>query len=306
MVTNPHPNYERHAADWHEWSTDTSERQNDGTLLGKPQRLFVRVGDIGLIELVEAQVTSDKPEGRELDGKGEHLLMLNDDLAEWLIGALGKALTTRRSDAVTESTAPERKGNWMQTVGGRAFYPLDPRAEEVDIDDIAHALSFTCRFGGHCQSFYSVAEHCVRVSEGIEQAGGTREESFAGLLHDAAEAYIGDMVWPLKRANELAGYKEIEHRVERAIAKRFGLPFELPPIVKYFDLVLLSTEKRDLMTDGQGRQDGSRRERLDALEKLGAWHSDDCAALPGRIEPMPPRLARARFLERFTLLGGDL
>lgn len=190
----------------------------------------------------------------------------------------------------------------MQTIGGRAFYPLAPYPEDVDIEDIAHALSFVCRFGGHCTSFYSVAEHCVRVSRAIEDAGGTIEESFAGLMHDAAEAYVGDMVWPLKQAKEAAGYKEIERRVERAIAKRFALPFELPPIVKQFDLVLLSTEKRDLMRDGRGRQDGSKREAQASSEKLGSWHSDSFEALPDTIVPLTAELARAAFLVRFTAL----
>lgn len=195
-----------------------------------------------------------------------------------------------------------RRGNWMQTIGGRAFYPLDPRPEDIDIEDIAHALSFVCRFGGHCTSFYSVAEHCVRVSDAIEAAVGTREEVFAGLMHDAAEAYIGDMVWPLKQATEIRGYKAIERLVEVAIFWKFGLPLELPPIVKRFDLILLSTEKRDLMRDGRGREDGSKREATAASERLGDWHSDSFAALPERIETLPPVIARLMFLERFAKL----
>lgn len=195
----------------------------------------------------------------------------------------------------------ERIGNWMQTIGGRAFYPLDPHTEDVDIGDIAHALSFICRFGGHCTQFYSVAEHCVRVSRAIEDAGGTAEESFAGLMHDAAEAYVGAMVWPLKQATEAAGYKRIEHLVERAIAKRFSLPFDMPPIVKRFDLVLLSTEKRDLMNDGRGREDGSKREVAASAERLGSWHSDSFVALPEQIVPLTAESARVAFLERFIV-----
>lgn len=195
----------------------------------------------------------------------------------------------------------ERIGNWMQTISGRAFYPLDPWPEDVDIGDIAHALSLVCRFGGHCSKFYSVAEHSVRVCEAIEGASGTEGEAFCGLMHDAAEAYVGDVIWPLKQslAGESNGYKQIERRVERAIAKRFHLPFEMPPIVKRFDLVLLSTEKRDLMNPGRGREDGSAREALASAEKLGAWHSDSFPALPGTIVPMTSDEACGAFLAKF-------
>lgn len=193
----------------------------------------------------------------------------------------------------------DRKGNWMQTIGGRAFYPLDPRPEDVAIYDIAHALSHVCRFGGHCREFYSVAEHSVRVAMAIREAGGSRAEQFEGLMHDAAEAYVGDMVWPLKQAGELAEYKRIERLVEDAIATRYGLPGEQSPIVKRFDLVLLSTEKRDLMSDGVGREDGSRREGAAAKEK----HSDTFEPLPERIEPWSPRDARSVFLDHFRHLA---
>lgn len=196
----------------------------------------------------------------------------------------------------------ERIGNWMQTIGGRAFWPLDPRPQDCDINDIAHALAFVCRFGGHCSKFYSVAEHCVRVSCAIEEAGGARAEQFAGLMHDAAEAYVGDMVWPLKKAPECSGYKVVERVVERAIAARFGLPSEMPAIVKRFDLVLLSTEKRDLMMAGPGREDGAKREALDSTARLGAWHSDEFAPLPERINPWTPDRARSQFLARFERL----
>ena len=197
----------------------------------------------------------------------------------------------------------ERRGNWMQTAGGRAFFPLDPRPEDVHIEDIAHALSFVCRFGGHCSKFYSVAEHCVRVSLAVAAAGGSRAEALAALLHDAAEAYVGDMVWPLKQAAALAEYKAIEHGVERAIAARFGVAFEWP-IIKRFDLVLLSTEKRDLMGNDHGRRGNSPREVEAAKDRLGGWHSDAFEPLTVRIDPWFPAVARAYFLTRFDNLGG--
>ena len=78
-----------------------------------------------------------------------------------------------------------RRGGWIQTYTGRQFWPLDPRIEDIDIHDIAHALSHQCRYSGHCLRFYSVAEHSVLLSHHV--AG---EHMLWALLHDAWEAYL--------------------------------------------------------------------------------------------------------------------
>jgi len=187
----------------------------------------------------------------------------------------------------------------MQTIGGKQFFPLDPRPEDIDVRDIAHALSHICRFGGHCHTFYSVGEHSVRVALAILEAGGSYAEQLEGLLHDAAEAYVGAMVWPLKRSGEVTGYREIEHRIEEVIAEKFGLPLKRSPIVKRFDLVLLSTEKRDLMNEGPGREDGAHREAASARGELGKWQTDEFAPLRDRIEPWSSARTRDMFLEYF-------
>lgn len=134
-----------------------------------------------------------------------------------------------------------RAGDWTQMHSGIAFWPLDPRADEVRIEDIAHSLSLLCRFGGHCSRFYSVAEHSVYVSWLV-----SREAALWGLLHDAAEAYVCDLPRPLKRM--LPGYSVIEGRVQAAIAEHFGLPPEMPAEVKKADEALLLTEARELMS----------------------------------------------------------
>src|SRR5690242_11754504 len=93
------------------------------------------------------------------------------------------------------SSRQPRRGDWMQTYTGRRFWPLDPRVDDIDIGDIAHHLSLVCRFAGACREFYSVAQHCVGVSYVCDP-----KDALWGLLHDAAEAYVGDMVRPLKRS----------------------------------------------------------------------------------------------------------
>lgn len=109
----------------------------------------------------------------------------------------------------------DRIGDWMQSASGRAVFPLDPRPDEIEIDDIAHALSRQCRYGGHILAeWYSVAEHCYILSHAVPQ-----EHAFSALMHDAAETYLQDIVRPVKKS--LDGYLEIEEGLERVIFKKF-------------------------------------------------------------------------------------
>lgn len=133
-----------------------------------------------------------------------------------------------------------RRGNWLQTWSGGVFYPLDPRPEEVDINDIAHALSQTCRYGGHCTRFYSVAEHCVWVASVLPP-----HLQLQGLLHDASEAYLVDVPRPVKPF--LPGYFEIEAQLEQVIAQRYGLSWPIPAEVKTADSAMLLLERDQIM-----------------------------------------------------------
>lgn len=181
----------------------------------------------------------------------------------------------------SEQTA--RKGDWQQTYTGRQAWPLDMRAGDFDIADIAHSLALQCRFGGHCRTFYSVAEHCVRVSWYVEAMGGNVP---AALGHDSPETYIVDVPRPLKR--QLEGYAEIEHGIARLMEAWMGLDdgaFDRP-VVKYADEVLLATEARDLMKIGK------------------PWHLR-ALPLPGRIRPWGWRQAEVRFLARYHALRGE-
>lgn len=129
----------------------------------------------------------------------------------------------------------ERVGDWMQTATGRMFWPLDPRPDEIDVRDIAHALANMCRYGGHCLRFYSVAEHSVLMARAV-----SKEHRMWALMHDASEAYIVDVPRPLKRF--LAGYKVAETGVMQAVCLKFGLPFEMPDEVKAADEAILFAE----------------------------------------------------------------
>jgi uncharacterized protein len=158
-----------------------------------------------------------------------------------------------------------RNGAWIQTVTGKQFWPTDARPEEVDIQDIAHALSMLCRFNGHCNRFYSVAEHSVHVSKVIEP-----EHARWGLLHDAAEAYLSDIPQPVKQ--ELTLFHEFEERLLKVVAERFGLPIDIPVEVKQVDMIMLATEKAALMGEEPATWEGIQ-EPLDTSMIL-AWSPD--------------------------------
>jgi hypothetical protein len=146
-------------------------------------------------------------------------------------------------ETVTEETAMSTRGAWIETWTGRQFFLEDPRPDEVCIEDIARALSLLCRFTGHVNRFYSVAEHSLLVMQNLP----LKFQAW-GLLHDAAEAYLGDLSAPLKGLAALAPYREIESLVLGAVFERFGLALGIvPPMVKQVDLRMLLTERRDLM-----------------------------------------------------------
>lgn len=133
------------------------------------------------------------------------------------------------------------RGDWMQTATGRAFFPLDPRPSEIFIADIAAALSKLCRFGGHTRKFYSVAEHCVLMA-----GKAPAEIALSALMHDASEAYLSDVIRPIK--SSLTNYCAIEAALERVIAERFNLPFPMLPEVKRLDNAILADERDQAMT----------------------------------------------------------
>lgn len=174
--------------------------------------------------------------------------------------------------------------SWIQTCLGNRFDFLHPHESVIDIEEIAHALSLICRFTGHTSSFYSVAQHSVHVSHAL--CNESFEVQMCGLLHDAAEAYVGDVSLPLKRL--LPDYKGIEKNVERAVFSSFGLSHSPHASVKQADLILLATERRDLMPQSEE-----------------VWAVlDGIAPLPFTIIPMQPEQAYAEFLSRYEYLKG--
>jgi len=176
-------------------------------------------------------------------------------------------------------------GPFLQTVSGRRVNPFDPDPSQIDIGDIARALGNLCRFGGHSRVFYSVAQHSVIVSELVEQRGGDVEDVFAALMHDAAEAYLGDMPHPIKHRSPLgAAFKAAEDQLEAVIRERFGIKADVPEI-KRVDRALLATERRALSGEN--------------------WHwpeLDGVVPLDLELTAWAPDEAQGAFMERYAEL----
>lgn len=173
---------------------------------------------------------------------------------------------------------------YVETVSGKRLYFLNPQPDQIDINDIAHALSQQCRYAGHSRRFYSIAEHSGLVSKLLI---GTNQE-LAGLLHDAAEAYLSDIPAPVKQF--CTEYQRIEEVLEEAIADKFGFEYPLHPAVKHCDLVMLSTESHNLMPS-QGNWE--------------MWERTKRPPVAAGIKPscVEPKVAKTLFLERFYELA---
>ncbi len=136
---------------------------------------------------------------------------------------------------------------WIQSHMGRMVSLSHPHPEQIHIEDIAQALSQLCRFTGHTKQFYSVAQHSLLVSDLVSP-----ELALVGLLHDAPEAYLGDLSSPLRNMLREEGNWAFERAMDRmwsAICARFDLDPDMLPLVKDADMIALATERRDLLQE---------------------------------------------------------
>lgn len=140
--------------------------------------------------------------------------------------------------------------DFIITFSKQKFSPLHAKAEEIDIIDIAHALSLMCRANGHIKHFYSVAQHCLNCTKEAEMRGLSEEIQLACLLHDASEAYISDITRPVKRS--LPQYREYEEVLQNQIFGKFNLAHLTEAehcFVKEIDDTLLYYELLELMNE---------------------------------------------------------
>lgn len=181
-------------------------------------------------------------------------------------------------DAETVIAVRIEVGPSIMLQSGAWFDFAAPQTSPFTIEDIAHGLAHICRYSGQCRAFYSVAEHSLLVSE---TATGFELEA---LMHDAAEAFLGDITRPLKHM--LPDYKRIEGKVEHAIFSRLGIQTPLPREVKKADLRVLAAEQRQIMP--RGTDDWMR--------------GQDVVPAPIIVRHLPPDEAKRAWLERFHAL----
>ncbi len=137
---------------------------------------------------------------------------------------------------------PNRVGDFISTFSGGRWYPLDPRVEEVHIEDIAHSLSMLCRYNGHCKYFYSVAEHCWLLSYAVPE-----QFRLEALIHDASEAYTSDIPRPFKYSDSMSAFRDVEDLNAGVIYKFMGLDYPESPFVKEFDKRIVRNEGEVLL-----------------------------------------------------------
>lgn len=165
---------------------------------------------------------------------------------------------------------------------------LQPTAFYYDIDDIARTLSKICRFGGRMHRFYSVASHSVYVSLIVPP-----QHAMAALLHDAAEAFTGDLSSPLKAL--LPDYKAIESGIEEAIFAQLGLEYPFNSVIKHADLCILASERRDLLT-----------KRYDVGVKWEYENDPSVKPVNFPIRPLGHVQSYNLFMQRYAQLGGKV
>ena len=210
-----------------------------------------------------------------------------------------KRRSQRRKTAVAKAVADEKiyakKGDrlyqveqgWIETYSGQRFDFHDPKPEQVHLEDVAHALSLLCRYNGHTQRFYSVAEHSVHIADRIRADGYKAQVQLTGLLHDAAEYIIGDMARPIKVT--MPQFKEAEIIIDKVVAERFGTLYPFPDIIKELDTRILCDERDQAMSQSKNMWG------VDGLEPIGC-----------RLQFWSPEKAKAKFLERFRIISSEL
>ena len=188
----------------------------------------------------------------------------------------------------------------MTLYSGREVDIFNLKPEDINIEDIAHSLSNLCRFGGHCLFNYSVAQHSFLCS--LEP--GTKKEKFSFLLHDASEAYVNDLVRPIKHRPELKKYRDLEDDVQRIIFEKFGLDYPFSEKIHQVDNKVLIKEIKELIIMKHEVLDFSKKNNLNYIEshkKLKEIKLKNCT-----FEKISTDDAKKLFVDRFFELKNSI
>jgi len=172
----------------------------------------------------------------------------------------------------------------IQTFTCKEFNPLNPKLEDLDIDDIAHSLSLLCRYLGHCKWLYSVGQHSVLGARWFKNRGYVKEYQLAFLLHDASESYLNDVPRPLKHHSLFNEYRAIEAKLQALIYQRFRISHMLNnALVHWMDQEICHSESKHVLT------------KIHPMSELYRKHDH----LKIKIEPWTPEKTEDAFLNMF-------
>lgn len=185
---------------------------------------------------------------------------------------------------MTKNHDNQSEFDFIQTFTGKRMYFMEPTKDSISITDIAQALSNLCRYSGHVNNFYSVAEHSVLLAEKIYNESNDADHALSALMHDATEAYLVDVPRPIKP--HLKGYFEIERNLQRVIFDVFVIS-DLTDYIIYLDTNIVRNEVEDL------------------FDNVPDWvyHYDRLEDII--IRNWTPEQARDRFILMFNFLMND-
>lgn len=207
--------------------------------------------------------------GRGPDPELERLLDEEEEIQRHL-DAQAVVVTDASGRALDHEGLHTDSPSMISTWTHKRVDPLNMRPEDFDLHDIAHALARACRYNGHVGGFLSVARHSIWVSNRLRAEGPLLR--LYGLLHDASEAYLGDMVKPLKHDPSMARFVEAELALEKVLAEKFGFPFPMPDVVKEADrFVTVEVELGIRLRDSFGL-DADRQYELDEDDFLDLYY----------------------------------
>lgn len=175
---------------------------------------------------------------------------------------------------------------WMETYTGCMFSVTMPDLKDINIFDVAHALSYKCRYNGHTRDFFSVSEHCVTLAYLARHHGLPVDVQFQLLMHDAGETYLPDVPRPIKHL--FPDLIRIEKVMDGMVRQRFGLSDLVPKIVKEWDSRILRDERRCVM-----------------MPSTNVWQIDSLEPLRVQLECWEPRTAETHFLQAYQTIGKE-
>jgi uncharacterized protein len=215
--------------------------------------------------------------------------------------AVGRAFSARGKSQMSKKSSPTPPRAWQRMLSGRRLDLLDPSPLDIEITDIAHGLAFVARWNGQTlgEYPYSVAEHSLLVEHvfTLVNRGIAPQWRLAALLHDAPEYVIGDMISPVK-ATIGPSYEVLDKRLAAAVHVRFGLPAELPVLIKK------AIKQADIFSAWREAVDIAGFSQIEAAQLFPKPAFDLTGVAP--IMPQPPSAVRHAFLQRFKELMSEI